>query len=147
MTLDQDELDASELLSFKVGGVEQLTTPILGFGVKNIINFGSDPYLTNFVDTLNALNVPCFKFYYSTLKLGIETRQKFARFCVPQDIDWEIKVIVRGGATTYWVYNNSGMTYSYDDVTYLDLFTDGFYNLASGITTGEEFCIVVAACE
>ena len=146
-TIEQADLDTSQILSFKVGGVEQLTTTITGLGPKNVITYGVDPYLTNFVDTLNSLNINCFKFYYSSVKVGTETRQKFARFCVPQSIDWEIKVYVNGGASTYWIYNESGVTYSYDDITYFDLNTTGFYNILPAVSTGIESCVTTGSCE
>lgn len=146
-TLEQEDLDDSQILSFKVGGEEQLTSPITGFGVKNVITYGAKPYLTNLVDTLNGLDVDCFQFYYSTVTVGAETRQKFARFCIPQNIDWEIKLYCAGGAATYFVYNQSGVSFSYDDVTYFTMFGTNFYNIASGITTGIESCTTTSSCE
>ena len=148
-TQEQSNLDSSEILSFKVGGIEQLTTPVVGLGVKNVITYGSNPYLTNFVDSLNALNIDCFQFYYAAITVGAETRQKFARFCVPQNIDWEIKVKCSGGtgSNTYWIYNQAGVTWSYDDITYNDMMTSGFYNIAPAVTDGIEFCKTTSACE
>lgn len=145
-TLEQVDLDNSELLSFKVGGVEQLTLPVT-FGPKNVITYGVKPYLTNLVDTLNDLNIPCFKFYYSTLTVSAETRQKFMRICAPQGVDWEIKLYCAGGSPTYWIYTESDVTFSYDDVTYNSLFATPFYNVLAGVTTGIEFCKVTGTCE
>lgn len=147
-TMDQDDMDRSEIVYFNVGGVNQISSPVVGFGIKNVITFGAAPYLTNLVDTLNNLNITCFKFYYSTVTVGAETRQKFMRICSPQGIDWEIKVKAGSLSPTYWIYNSStGVSFSYDDVVYTTLSLTPVYNIPAATTTGIEACIVVSSCE
>lgn len=148
-TNEQVDLDNSQILYFKVGGVDQMVAPVTGLGPKNVINYGAAPYLTNFVDALNDLNLDCFNFYYATYTLAPETRQKWMRMCYPQNVDWEFKVYSDGGAGggTYWLYTPSGISYSYDDISYSTLFSAGFYNVTALGTTGIETCITVASCE
>jgi hypothetical protein len=61
----QTTLDGLNISSFKVDNVEQLTAPV-EFGQLNIISIGGKQYVTNLVDTLNAIGVPYFFFDYST---------------------------------------------------------------------------------
>ena len=61
----QTTLDGLNISSFKVDNVEQLAAPV-EFGQMNIISIGGKQYVTNLVDTLNAIEVPYFFFDYST---------------------------------------------------------------------------------
>lgn len=148
-TMTQADLDAVEIQYFKVGGINQLSSPIVGLGPKNVIDFGGSPYLTNLVDTLNNIGLPCFTFNYSTVLAGTETRQKFMRICYPKGAQWEFKIYVPfGGSDSWWIYSlTSGISFSYDDVTYVNMTTDSVYNILAGTTTGIESCSVVSSCD
>ena len=63
--LRQDTLDDLNISSFKVDNVEQLSGPV-SLGQLNMIDISGGVYVTNLVDTLNAIEVPYFFFDYST---------------------------------------------------------------------------------
>ena len=60
----QDTLDELKVTSFVVEGVEQIATPV-GLGLISVKQIAGRPYLTNLVDTLNALGIAYFTFGYS----------------------------------------------------------------------------------
>ena len=61
----QETLNDLQITSFKIDGVEFLTSSI-DLGYIKIIDIGGRPYVTNLVDALNSIAAPYFAFAYST---------------------------------------------------------------------------------
>lgn len=62
--ITQSTLDGLSITKFEVDGVSAISGPV-GFGVINIINILGRPFVSNLVDTLNAIGAPYMAFDYA----------------------------------------------------------------------------------
>lgn len=116
----QATLNSWLISSFVVDGIELLTAPV-ALGLIKIIDIGGKPYVTNLVDTLNAIGAPYFSFSYST-RLHPEKDLRYFKIkrlaCIPFSI-----TITVGGSDGY-IYTQ--------DAQQQAIFQSGFADMGYG---------------
>jgi hypothetical protein len=100
--MQQSALDAMQVRSFKVEGVELLSQPV-GLGKMSAIDIGGALYVTNLVDTLNSIGAAHFRFAYSARKhstLGARF------FTIKHPACWPFEIIVEHNGDDVFRYTH-----------------------------------------
>lgn len=109
------------LISFEIGGVEQLVSSI-SLGAASWITLNGLPYLTNVVDTLNAQGFSDFDFNYSTA-IGYGN-QRYINVKAPNYInpvpcpDWSFIIGVPANQNSWAKYEANQISYGFNGVSY-----------------------------
>ena len=128
----QATLNSWLITSFVVDGIELLPSPV-ALGLIKVVDIGGKPYVTNLVDTLNAIGAPYFAFSYST-RLHPEKGLRYFKIkrlsCVP----FSIRISVGG---------NDGYLYTHE-IQQQAIFQGGFDDMGYGssFTGVPENCII-----
>ena len=132
--ITQDTLDDLSVTSFKVNGIERLTSPV-DFGIIKIVQMAGKPFVTNLVDTLNALAIDYFTFRPSTKDFIDKLDARYFKIKWPSC--WSFEIIISDTGGEVYKYTDFDQSQMWFDATW-----EGF-GYSNELTVPEDCIITV----
>jgi hypothetical protein len=110
--MTQDTLDQLSVTSFKINEIEQLLAPA-DFGIINVVEVNGRQFVTNLVDTLNALAIDYFGFRASTKTYADKLDQRF--FKIKRPACWSFEIIISDTEGEVYRYRDYDMAQKWFD--------------------------------
>ena len=104
--ITQETLDALNVSSFKVNGIEQLDAPV-DFGILKVVEVSGKHFIANLVDTLNSIGVDYFTFTPSTKDYPDKPDARFFKIKYPSC--WSFEIIISDTDSEVYRYRDFDM--------------------------------------